>query len=138
MADFINHMFFTFAMKFRQSIWNRKIRVPTVYVLFFSFLCLILLNRLTRGTKLLPGSNELCEYSLFGIWADEIEYLRHSQNLLNDIAYLAFGPWGRILWLYTIMHFIVAGLLGWAATAVLTVIRFLAIDKGMKDERMTS
>ena len=88
-----------------------------------SVVALVFLNTATAGTS------DTCSWSLFGVWRDEVGYLCRSSTLMYDIGYLFAGGASRWLWLYTFVHCVVAVILGWAATAIIAVIRFLFVRR---------
>lgn len=110
-----------------KSFWRAKIRMSWLLTIVCSIGALVWLNRVTAGT------GEHCSWSFFGIWEDEIGYIRESSTPLYDIWYLITGGGSVGLWLYTFMHVIPAVILGWTLAAVISAGWMLVKRKGKRE-----
>ena len=90
---------------------------------------LVMLNRATSGVC------EHGEWSLFGIWAGELRYVADSSRPVHAFGYLFVGQHSVWLWIYTLLHIVVAVILGWAGAAVVGAARVLARRAGSTGAR---
>ena len=104
-------------------IWQRRVRVPVLLWVGCTILVLVWLNRVTAGVS------QTHRWSLFGIWAGEWRYLAASAEPWREALYLLHGRHSKWLWTYTLLHLLVAAILGWSVAAAGAAIAALARDR---------